>query len=197
TGLPAFASANKEDFKELIEQAEEKREKEEQKEKQIQQLIEARRTGRTPLGSVFNMAATIPLQQESLLQAIPIRPTELMRSQSLLVTVATSIQTSVDASTLDLFSFGAQFGPSTSDCECQTDSSESCDEGIQTWASTEDICTQIDPLDRLQLEGRSETCSGVQAVPVFITAGIQPEVSSIFSGAVESSEEDEEEEEEE
>ncbi|GMT10601.1 hypothetical protein PFISCL1PPCAC_29086, partial [Pristionchus fissidentatus] len=79
TGLPAFASANKEDFKELIEQAEEKREKEEQKEKQIQQLIEARRTGRTPLGSVFNMAATIPLQQESLLQAIPIRPTELMQ----------------------------------------------------------------------------------------------------------------------
>lgn len=32
---------------------------------------------------------------------------------------------------LDQFSFGNQFGPSTSDCECQTDVCESSDEGIQ------------------------------------------------------------------
>ncbi|KAF8387103.1 twk-11, partial [Pristionchus pacificus] len=197
TGLPAFASVNKEDFKDMIEQAEERREKEEQKEKEIQQKIESRKvSARTPLGSDFNVSST-PLIHENIQQSVcilPTRPNDLMRTQSQpLFLAAIGVQTSVDVSFLDQFSFGNQFGPSTLDCECQTYICESRDEGIQTWTSTEDIYTQIEMIDRLLFEGRSEISTSVQAVPIFVTTGIQPEVSSIFSGGIDSSNEDEDE----
>ncbi|GMS79101.1 hypothetical protein PENTCL1PPCAC_1276 [Pristionchus entomophagus] len=130
---------------------------------------------------------------------------ERAQSQSLVATVEAAGQTSVDVDVLDHFSFGAQFAPSNSDCECQTEECECNDEEIQVGSalpecfsfgaqvvpSTSDYEGQTDVCESIE-EGiqastltanvytqmdRSETSTAVQAVPLLATTEIQTEVS--------------------
>ncbi|PAV75361.1 hypothetical protein WR25_14842 [Diploscapter pachys] len=163
TGMPAFASAKIENFNEYIQVAEERQ-------KTAPRTPEPKRemSTKTTVIDVDLCKGT----DKGLQACMPIEPvtnvTEMM------------VQTSTPPDLIAIYSLSTQCSPDCSDVESQTDPTDSSDEGIQCWPSTENVCIQFDtgPIETPKEMEEKE----VQAMPFIsvVTTGVQPEVSAIY-----------------
>ncbi|PAV57405.1 hypothetical protein WR25_12259 [Diploscapter pachys] len=163
TGMPAFASAKVENFNEYIQVAEERQ-------KTAPRTPEPKREMSTKTTVID--ADLCKGTDKGLQACIPIEPvtnvTEMM------------VQTSTPPDLIAIYSLSTQCSPDCSDVESQTDPTDSSDEGIQCWPSTENVCIQFDtgPIETPKEMEEKE----VQAMPFIsvVTTGVQPEVSAIY-----------------
>ncbi|CAD6197968.1 unnamed protein product [Caenorhabditis auriculariae] len=178
TGMPAFATAEKDEFRDYIEVADEKNERRSVTPEPVKRPVMITKTTLTD----FEEPPPSPRKPSvSIGETQTVTPHEIvaMFSFSTQATPPNS-QQAMQTDTAEFSDSGFQTdGSESSDEGIQTDVAESSDEGVQVRFLGSDISIQFDTPDVPEVP--KETLSqAVQCTYVQKTAGIQPEVSSIY-----------------